>query len=560
MAFVIKGLDRVQETTTSLGSPFTLAGAVTGFDDFSQLGDGNSAMITVAHDTADEWITFIGTYTAAGTTIAIDTVHESSNGDAAVVFSAGDKFVFVSQLSNLAVSHDDNGNVALDGNLTLAGAVDGRDVALDGTKLDGIEAGADVTDATNVNASGATMNTDFLAKGSVLAASAASTPVSLAVGADDEVLTADAAEATGMKWAAAGAGTMAIGGTVTGATTGSVLFVAAGPVLAQDNTGLFFDPSTDMLGIGTASPLYSIDIQSTDSQLLGIEADSNFARFQFTSYRNNAGTHCLFVGKAARDTKASPSHLLDDDSIFSIRAGSQVINSNSGTIDILADGGHGAGSTPGKILFRTTPSGATIQVTRMVIKQDGFVGIGTEGFTPDRLLHVEQERSVTNAVSRVFRITSTSSGTPAAGIGVGMEFEAETSASNNEVLARIDVEAVDVTSTSEDGSMFFTQMVAGSTTLVESLRLEGNSISFYGATPVAQASALTTQDTSITHTAPGTPDFAIQDLIDSGAGSAFGFATKDEGNTVLQVILNLQTRVAELEAALDASTGVGLIA
>ena len=45
-------------------------------------------------------------------------------------------------------------------NITVGGTVDGRDIATDGTKLDGIEAGADVTDATNVDAAGATMNTD----------------------------------------------------------------------------------------------------------------------------------------------------------------------------------------------------------------------------------------------------------------------------------------------------------------------------------------------------------------------------------------------------------------
>lgn len=37
---------------------------------------------------------------------------------------------------------------------------DGRDLSVDGTKLDGIEVGADVTDATNVDAAGATMNAD----------------------------------------------------------------------------------------------------------------------------------------------------------------------------------------------------------------------------------------------------------------------------------------------------------------------------------------------------------------------------------------------------------------
>ncbi len=53
--------------------------------------------------------------------------------------------------------------------------------------------------------------------------------------------------------------------------------------------------------------------------------------------------------------------------------------------------------------------------------------------------------------------------------------------------------------------------------------------------------------TNITFTAPGTPDYAIQDLTDTGG---FGFKTKDEGNTVLSVIKNLQTRVAELESKL----------
>jgi hypothetical protein len=69
-----------------------------------------------------------------------------------------------------------------------------------------------------------------------------------------------------------------------------------------------------------------------------------------------------------------------------------------------------------------------------------------------------------------------------------------------------------------------------------------------GARFVPEVSALTTQLTTITSTAPGTPDFAIQDLTDS---SPFGFETQDEGNTVLAVIANLQARVAELETALQ---------
>jgi len=48
----------------------------------------------------------------------------------------------------------------VEGNITLTGTVDGRDLATDGSKLDGIEAGADVTDTTNVTAAGALMDSE----------------------------------------------------------------------------------------------------------------------------------------------------------------------------------------------------------------------------------------------------------------------------------------------------------------------------------------------------------------------------------------------------------------
>jgi hypothetical protein len=69
----------------------------------------------------------------------------------------------------------------------------------------------------------------------------------------------------------------------------------------------------------------------------------------------------------------------------------------------------------------------------------------------------------------------------------------------------------------------------------------------WGKTPVDQPAALTTQLTTITYIEPGTPDYAIQSVQLVG----YGFATADEGNSVLKVIANLQTRVAELESRLQ---------
>lgn len=77
----------------------------------------------------------------------------------------------------------------------------------------------------------------------------------------------------------------------------------------------------------------------------------------------------------------------------------------------------------------------------------------------------------------------------------------------------------------------------------------GTHLGFYNVIPVVRPTALTTQLTSLTHVAAGTPDYALQDLVQN---TGFGFVTKDEGNTVLSVILNLQIRVAELETKLRA--------
>lgn len=75
-------------------------------------------------------------------------------------------------------------------------------------------------------------------------------------------------------------------------------------------------------------------------------------------------------------------------------------------------------------------------------------------------------------------------------------------------------------------------------------------ISFYNGAPVAQGAALTAQLTTITPASgEGTPDYAIQALTNS---SGFGFVTQQEGTTTLYVIKNLQERVAQLEARLEA--------
>ena len=107
MALVVK--DRVQETSTTTGTgTITLAGAVTGFQSFSVIGNANTTYYAIVGGA--EFEVGIGTYTSSGTTLSRDTVLESSNGGSAVNFSVGTKNVFVTYPAERALYTDASSN------------------------------------------------------------------------------------------------------------------------------------------------------------------------------------------------------------------------------------------------------------------------------------------------------------------------------------------------------------------------------------------------------------------------------------------------------------------
>jgi len=133
MALILK--DRVKETTTTAGTgTYTLGGAETGFEAFSQIGNGNTTYYCCT-DGSDFEIG-IGTYTLSGTTLARTTILQSSNSDAAVSWTSGaTRIIFCTQPGEKAVYLDGSDQLTLNGS-TVTSSVTELNI------LDGVTASA----------------------------------------------------------------------------------------------------------------------------------------------------------------------------------------------------------------------------------------------------------------------------------------------------------------------------------------------------------------------------------------------------------------------------------
>ena len=109
MALVLS--DRIKETTTTTGTgTFNLAGALTGFEPFSIVGDGNTTFYSCTDGTSFE--VGVGTYTLSGTLLARTTVLDAKDvpnntTNQLVDWGAGTKTVFCT-LPASKIIHTDN--------------------------------------------------------------------------------------------------------------------------------------------------------------------------------------------------------------------------------------------------------------------------------------------------------------------------------------------------------------------------------------------------------------------------------------------------------------------
>lgn len=125
MSFVVK--DRVKETSATTGTgTLTLAGAVSGFRSFADIGNSNTCPYVVLEGSElapTAWEVGIGTYTSSGTTLSRDTVLRTSAGNTTkITLSSGTHTVFCgwsaqasqqSYLSPVALPSDGNPTVGV---------------------------------------------------------------------------------------------------------------------------------------------------------------------------------------------------------------------------------------------------------------------------------------------------------------------------------------------------------------------------------------------------------------------------------------------------------------
>ena len=141
----------------------------TGADTATRLPLGANGLVLKSNGTTVEWDAIAGTG---------DVVGDASSTDNAITRFDG---TTGKAIQNSVVTIDDGGNIA------TAGTVDGRDVSVDGTKLDTIEPNADVTDTASVTAAGALMDSEVTNLAQVKAFD--TTDYAPALGVDDNYVT-----------------------------------------------------------------------------------------------------------------------------------------------------------------------------------------------------------------------------------------------------------------------------------------------------------------------------------------------------------------------------------
>ena len=318
MALVLK--DRVKETTTTTGTgTITLAGASSGFQSFSAIGNANTTYYTIAGGT--EWEVGLGTYTSSGNTLSRDTVLESSNGGSLVNFSAGIKDIFITYPADKSIYDNNSGSIIASGILPTSNG---------GTGL------------------------STYATGDLIYASATNTLSKLTAGTNGYVLTLSSGVPT---WSASGGGSMVYPGAGIAVSTGSAwttsLTAPSGTIVGTTDTQTLTNKTIS----GASNTISNIGLSTQVTGTLPV-ANGGTGATTLTGVIKGNGTSAITAATAGTDYAAPGTA-----ATFTASQRGTVTTDNDGSFDMNVTNN-----------FSCTPSGTfALTFTNITAGQSGYV-------------------------------------------------------------------------------------------------------------------------------------------------------------------------------------------
>lgn len=239
----------------------------------------------------------------------------------------------------------------------------------------------------------------------------------------------------------------------------------AGDELRNNSAGPLVDANGRIILGGLTNVAEVIGGTSTPfMQFHGVAGNGN-ADMVLARWSPNSGSATLYIAKSRAAGSVVGVYTVvqnnDDLGVISFQGADGTDFAEAAQILAEVDGTPGDNDMPGRIVFLTSPDGSATPGIAAVIKNNNNFGIAT-GVSPDRRFHAEEDNAATATVVQVGRLTATSQGTPAVNFGVGLEFEVETAAGNNEVGATVEAVAAAVGSGTEQIVLNSKQMSGGS--------------------------------------------------------------------------------------------------